>query len=64
MHLLHNNRIAGHLGREKTSKAVRSKFYWHETSNYVSCWCDTRSNNHINFALQASFPYLLKLVDI
>ncbi|CAG2233136.1 unnamed protein product [Mytilus edulis] len=38
---LHNNRTAGHLGREKTLNKVRSRFYWPCMTSDISRWCQT-----------------------
>ena len=36
---LHNSRLAGHLGREKTLKKIQSRFYWPGMSTDVRRWC-------------------------
>lgn len=36
---LHNSRLAGHLGREKTLKKIRSRFYWPGMSTDIRRWC-------------------------
>lgn len=41
MNQLHNNRISGHLGREKTLSKIRSRFYWPGMTGDVSRWCQT-----------------------
>ncbi|CAC5381214.1 unnamed protein product [Mytilus coruscus] len=41
MHQLHNNRTAGHLGREETLGKLRSRFYWPGMTVDVSRWCQT-----------------------
>ncbi|CAG2213567.1 unnamed protein product [Mytilus edulis] len=41
MQQLHNNRTAGHLGREKTLGKLRSRFYWPGMTNDVIRWCQT-----------------------
>ena len=38
---LHNNRTAGHLGREKTLLKVRSRFYWPLMNDDIARWCQT-----------------------
>lgn len=39
MHQLHTQRIAGHLGRDKTLKAVKFTFFWPGMSTDVMNWC-------------------------
>ncbi|XP_063436328.1 protein NYNRIN-like [Mytilus trossulus] len=39
MHQLHTQRIAGHLGRDKTLKAVKFRFFWPGMSTDVMNWC-------------------------
>lgn len=39
MYELHNQRTAGHLGRDKTLKSVQSRFYWPGMSSAVARWC-------------------------
>lgn len=40
MHLLHNVRTAGHLGRVKTWNRIKARFYWPAgMTNDVSRWC-------------------------
>ena len=41
MQHLHNNRTAGHLGREKTLSKIRSRFYWPGLTSDVTRWCQT-----------------------
>ena len=41
MQILHDNRTAGHLGRERTLAAVRRRFYWPGMTDDVSRWCKT-----------------------
>ena len=41
MNQLHNNRISGHLGREKTLSKIRSRFYWPGMTSHISRWCQT-----------------------
>lgn len=36
---LHNSRLAGHLGREKTLQKIQSRFYWPGMSTDVRRWC-------------------------
>ncbi len=36
---LHNARIAGHLGRTKTLRKVRERYFWVGSSSYVAKWC-------------------------
>lgn len=36
---LHNSRLAGHLGRQKTLKKIQSQFYWPGVSTDVRRWC-------------------------
>ena len=39
MQQLHNTKTAGHLGRERTLRAVRSRFYWPGLRGDVIRWC-------------------------
>lgn len=41
MQNLHNNRISGHLGREKTLNKVRARFYWPGMTTDINRWCQT-----------------------
>lgn len=36
---LHNSKISGHLGRERTLKAVKSRLYWPGITSDVALWC-------------------------
>lgn len=36
---LHNSKVSGHLGRERTLKAVKSRFYWPGITSDVATWC-------------------------
>ena len=36
---LHNSKISGHLDRERTLKAVKSRFYWPGITSDVATWC-------------------------
>ena len=36
---LHNSKISCHLGRERTIKAVKSRFYWAGITSDVATWC-------------------------
>ncbi|CAC5369122.1 unnamed protein product [Mytilus coruscus] len=38
MRELHNNRIAGHLGRDRTLESIRRRFYWPGMSSDVGSW--------------------------
>ena len=38
---LHNSRLSGHLGRDKTYEAVRRRFYWPGMANDVKLWCQS-----------------------
>lgn len=38
-HELHDNRIAGHLGRERTIKSVKRRVYWPGMSSDIKRWC-------------------------
>lgn len=39
MYQLHNKRVAGHLGRDKTLGSIRKRFYWPGMSSDVERWC-------------------------
>ena len=41
MQQLHNNRIAGHLGREKTLKKIQSRFFWPGMTSDIARWCES-----------------------
>lgn len=36
---LHEHRIAGHLGRDRTLHAVQKRFYWVGMKRDISRWC-------------------------
>ncbi|KAK3107513.1 hypothetical protein FSP39_016272 [Pinctada imbricata] len=36
---LHDNKTAGHLGRDKTISTIRQRFYWPGLSKDVKLWC-------------------------
>ena len=42
---LHNSNISGHLGREITLKAVKSRFYWPGITSDVATWCRESSTS-------------------
>ena len=42
---LHNSNISGHLGREITLKAVKSRFYWLGITSDVATWCRESSTS-------------------
>ncbi|KAK3090267.1 hypothetical protein FSP39_010526 [Pinctada imbricata] len=35
----HNNRLAGHLGREKTLSLIKKKYFWPGMSKDIRLWC-------------------------
>lgn len=39
MYQLHNKRVVGHLGRDKTLGSIRKRFYWPGMSSDVERWC-------------------------
>ena len=41
LHLLHNDRLAGHFGRDKTVENVKRRFYWPGMTEDVKRWCET-----------------------
>lgn len=41
MHMLHDCKTSGHLGREKTLSRVKSRFYWPGITNDIKRWCAT-----------------------
>ena len=36
---LHNNRISGHFGRDRTTELIKRRFYWPNMSESVQRWC-------------------------
>ena len=38
-HQLHHNKIAGHLGKDRTLAAIRNSFYWPGMTENIKQWC-------------------------
>ena len=41
MYQLHNVRISGHLGRDKTTDLVKKRFYWPGLAEDIKRWCES-----------------------
>lgn len=41
---LHKQRIAGHLGRDKTIASIKKRFYWPNLTSDVKRWCQNCNN--------------------